>query len=161
AGLPGQSQRKIWEADAPQVGGVTLLFRQLWINGVKAIRARESNTDESMCRILSLDKQKQQIWIPIPKGGLPKTAGQMEMVIHQMWAIANLRIKSISIEGNKAGLSFYQPESRIEFEHPWPPPVIDNGHKMNGNSAFYLTNSIVFLNQPGEWFEDMKAGKVY
>lgn len=160
-GLPEQSQGKVWEADVPQVGGATLLFRQLWVNGVKAIRARESRTDKGMSRILSLDKQKQQIWIPIPKGGLPGTAGQMEMVIHQMWAIANLQVKAIQIQGNKAGLTFYQPESKIEFEHPWPPPVIDKAHKMNGNSAFYLTNSLQFLDSAGEWYEDVRAGKIY
>lgn len=160
-GLPEQSQGKVWEADVPQVGGATLLFRQLWVNGVKAIRARESRTDKGMSRILSLDKQKQQIWIPIPKGGLPGTVGQMEMVIHQMWAIANLQVKAIQIQGNKAGLTFYQPESKIEFEHPWPPPVIDKAHKMNGNSAFYLTNSLQFLDSAGEWYEDVRAGKIY
>jgi hypothetical protein len=160
-GLPKEAQGKVWDAMIPQVEGNDLLFRQLWVNGIKATRARESDSDEGMGRILAVDKQKQVIWIPVPKTGLPKTAGQMEMVIHQMWAIANLRIKSISIEGNKAGLSFYQPESKIEFEHPWPPPVIDKDHKMNGNSAFYLTNSLQFLDSPGEWYEDVRAGKIY
>ena len=160
-GLPKEAQGKLWEATISQTGGNNLLFRQLWVNGEKAIRARESDTDESMNRILSLDKQKQEIWIPLPANGLPKYPAQMEMVIHQMWAIANLRIKSITIDGNQAGLTFYQPESKIEFEHPWPAPVIDKEHKMNGNSAFYLTNSLWFLNKPGEWYEDIRAGKVY
>ena len=161
AGLPKEAQGNIWQASTPQTAGNILLFRQLWVNGEKAIRARESNTDESMSRILSIDKQKQEIWINIPVGGLPKDPAQMEMVIHQMWAIANLRVKSIIIEGNKAGLTFYQPESKIEFEHPWPAPVIDKDHKMNGNSAFYLANSLQFLNKPGEWYEDLQSGKVY
>jgi len=161
SGLPVLAQGHVFEADVPQTSGGALLFRQLWVNGEKAVRARESNTEEEMGRILEVDKQKQEIWIPIPKNGLPANPGQMEMVIHQMWCIANLRIKSIRKVGNKAALSFYQPESRIEFEHPWPPPVIDKEHKMNGNSAFYLTNSIAFLDKPGEWYEDVRAGKLY
>jgi len=160
-GLPKEAQGKVWVASIPQVGGSALLFRQLWVNVIKAVRARESNTDEEMSRILSVDKQQQQIWIPVPVSGLPKSPDQMEMVIHQMWAIANLRVKSITIKGNQAGLTFYQPESKIEFEHPWPAPVIDKGHKMNGNSAFYLTNSLWFLNKPGEWYEDMHTNKLY
>jgi hypothetical protein len=160
-GLPAVSQGHVFVADLPQTSEGSLLFRQLWVNGIKAIRARESNTDEGMSRILDVDKRTQEIWIPLPKRGLPTNPGHMEMIIHQMWAIANLRIKSIRKEGNKAALSFYQPESRIEFEHPWPPPVIDKEHKMNGNSAFYLTNSIAFLDEPGEWYEDVKAGKLY
>lgn len=161
SGLPALAQGRVFVADVPQTSGGALLFRQLWVNGDKAVRARESNTDEEMDRILEVDKQKQEIWIPIPKNGLPANSGQMEMVVHQMWCIANLRIKSVHKTGNKAVLSFYQPESRIEFEHPWPPPVIDKEHKMNGNSAFYLTNSIAFLDKPGEWYEDVKAGKLY
>jgi hypothetical protein len=160
-GLPKSANGNVWEATVPQAGGNTLLFRQLWINGEKATRARESDKDNEMARISSLDKQKQEIWIPVPASGLPKNAGHMEMVIHQMWAIANLQVKSITINGDKAGLTFEQPESRIEFEHPWPAPVIDKEHKMNGNSAFYLTNSVSFLNKPGEWYEDIEKAKVY
>ena len=32
-------------------------------------------------------------------------------------------------------LTFHQPESRIQTEHPWPAPWIS---KETGNSAFYL-----------------------
>jgi hypothetical protein len=46
-------------------------------------------------------------------------------------------------------LSFYQPESRIQSEHPWPAPWIS---KESGNSAFYLTNALQLLDEPGEWF---------
>jgi len=40
-------------------------------------------------------------------------------------------------------------------------PFIDEKKNMNGNSAFYLANAIEFLNQPGEWYEDLDTGKVY
>lgn len=161
-GLPKQAYGNVWVADVPRMGdGLSLLFRQIWVDGKKAIRARESDNDEQMNRILAVDKQNQQITIPVPASDFPANADHMEMVIHQMWAIANLRVKAAKREGNTIKLSFYQPESRIEFEHPWPAAVIDKDHKMNGNSAFYLTNHISFLNQPGEWFEDVQAGKLY
>src|SRR5207244_11594997 len=80
------------------------------------------------------------------------------MVIHQWWAIAILRIKSLQVQGDSAMLRFHQPESRIQSEHPWPAPWIS---AKTGNSAFYLTNAIQFLNQPGEWFLDVKNRKVY
>jgi hypothetical protein len=62
------------------------------------------------------------------------------------------------VHGDSAKLSFHQPESRIQSEHPWPAPWIS---KKTGNSAFYLTNAIQFLDQPGEWFLDMKNRKLY
>jgi len=59
----------------------------------------------------------------------------LEMVVHQRWAIAILRVKEMKVEGDKTVVSFMEPESRLEFEHPWPQPVI-GGER--GNSSFLL-----------------------
>lgn len=130
-------------------------FRQLWVNNIKAIRAREFDGD-SMGRILSWDKKNETCWIPSIKN-LSFSPG-MEMVIHQWWAIAILRISSIERRGDSALLRFHQPESRIQSEHPWPAPWIS---KETGNSAFYLVNAMQFLDEPGEWFFDKKNLKLY
>ena len=158
--VPGLSKSaigKVWVADAPMPAGRTLEFRQLWINGYKAVRARDKNGEE-MNRILSWDFQKQTCRIPLTKNINFLAFRGMEMVIHQWWAIAILRVKAAKVIGNSVELSFMQPESRIQSEHPWPSPWISIE---TGNSAFYLTNSIQFLDQPGEWFEDMINHKVY
>ncbi|KQN39004.1 hypothetical protein ASE92_06225 [Pedobacter sp. Leaf41] len=157
AGLPKKAFGKIWVADLPNDGISALIFRQLWVNGTKAIRAKNYN-GEAMGRILSWDKKNQTCRIPLqPNTDLSKIAG-MEMLIHQWWAIANLRVKSVKVIGNAAELSFMQPESRIQSEHPWPAPWIS---EKTGNSAFYLSNAIQFLDEPGEWFEDLKNHKIY
>jgi len=156
-GLPAAANGKVWAADAPAIGNETLLFRQLWVNNNKAIRARETNAP-LMNRILSWDHETQTCWIPRPKGVNIGTIKGMEMFIHQWWAIAILRIKSAETRGDSVRLSFYQPESRVESEHPWPAPWIS---KKTGNSAFYLSNAIQFLDQPGEWYLDEAARKVY
>jgi hypothetical protein len=151
-GLPAAAQGKVWVADAPVENGRLLDFRQLWINDQKAIRARDRNAD-SMNRILSWNHETEQCWIPKPKtAGWEKAAG-LEMVIHQWWAIAILRIRSVTVKGDSALLSFCQPESRIQSEHPWPAPWIS---QKTGNSAFFLTNAIEFLDEPGEWYLDVK-----
>ena len=155
-GLPKASQNKVWVADAPIVGGNVLNFRQLWINNVKAIRAK-STVGDKMDRILSWDHQSETCEIPKPGFDLSETEG-MEMFIQQWWAIAILRIKNIRVSADSARLTFYQPESSIESEHPWPAPWLS---KKTGNSAFYLTNAIQFLDEPGEWYLDLKNRKVY
>ncbi|MGM9475782.1 L-rhamnose mutarotase [Pedobacter sp. GSP4] len=157
SGLPRNAHGHIWVADAPVFGDQTLAFRQLWVNGSKAIRAKDTQGDE-MNRILSWDAQNQTCKIPIPKNISLTHIKGMEMVIHQWWAIANLRVKSVKITGSTAELAFMQPESRIQSEHPWPAPWISD---KTGNSAYYLTNAIQFLNQPGEWFEDLQNHKIY
>ncbi|WP_316767361.1 L-rhamnose mutarotase [Pedobacter frigiditerrae] len=155
-GLPKEAIGNIWVAEAPSPAGRTLEFRQLWVNGNKATRARDRN-GEIMNRIISWDFKNQTCRISIPKNFNPKNIEGMEMVIHQWWAIANLRIKSAKVIGNAVELAFMQPESRIQSEHPWPSPWISK----DGNSAFYLTNSIQFLDEPGEWFEDLRNHKIY
>lgn len=156
-GLPKEARGKVWVADAPVIAGQVLNFRQLWVNNEKAIRARDRNVD-SMNRILSWNHQTETCWIPKPKtADLTKVEG-MEMFIHQWWAIAILRIKSVKAQGDSLQLAFEQPESRIQSEHPWPAPWLS---KKTGNSAFYLSNALQFLDQPGEWFLDQKNQKIY
>ena len=157
AGLPKNALGKVWVANAPMLADNTLQFRQLWVNGKKAVRAKDTGGDD-MNRILSWDSENQTCKIPLTKGISLNHIKGMEMVIHQWWAIANLRVKWVKVKNNAAELAFMQPESRIQSEHPWPAPWISD---KTGNSAYYLTNAIQFLNEPGEWFEDLQNHKVY
>lgn len=158
-GMPEPSQGKVWVANIPKVGGKLLDFRQLWVNGKKANRAT-SLTDGTLDRILSADKVAESFWIPKPKFDI-SNIGQLEFVIHQWWAIANLRVNNITIKGDSALITFHQPESRIEFEHPWPAPFIDEQNEYNGNSAFFFVNHKALLNKAGEWYADPANGKIY
>lgn len=159
AGLPKEAQGKVWVAKAPLLSGRPFDFRQMWINGAKAIRARD-NAPDDMNKILSWNKQKREMWIPTPKQwqatGDPSP---MEMTIHQMWAIAHLRIKNIEVHGDSARITFHEPESRIQFEHPWPTPMQDR--KKGIFSPFYLSNAICLLDEPGEWFYDYQTQQIY
>lgn len=156
-GLPQNAAGKVWVTRIPNFAGVDLQFRQLWVNGEKAINAKYFNGDE-MGRILSWNAAKETCKIPLPKKINLNYTNGMEMLIHQWWAVANLRVKSVKTDGGSAELYFIQPESRIQSEHPWPAPWISD---KTGNSAFNLTNSIQFLDQPGEWYEDFASHKIY
>lgn len=157
--IPEKAQGKLWVTDIPTRWGQQLDFRQLWVNGKKARRASNFHPT-GLDRILSVDKDKEEMWIPAPREKFTDTDG-LEFVIHQWWAIANLRVKSLKIAGDSARVTFYQSESRIEFEHPWPAPFIDEKNEYNGNSAFYFTGAPELLDEPGEWCLDKKAGKLY
>lgn len=156
-GLPANAKGKVWVTDAPLKGDAVIDFRQLYVNDAKAVRARDRDAD-SMNRILSWDHKSEQCWIPTPKTPSLVNAAGVEMLIHQWWAIAILRVRKMEVTGDSTRLSFYQPESRIQSEHPWPAPWIS---KQTGNSAFYLTNAIQLLNTPGEWFLDKQQRKLY
>ena len=143
-------------AHAPIIDGRVLEFRQLWVDDKKAVRAREPN-GENLGRLVTWDKTNQLATIPITALAGIKTPGQLEMVIDQVWEIAVLRMQSIRREGTNAVIAFQQPESRIEFHHPWPPVTVNAKYQ----APFFLANAIEFLDEPGEWFEDLSAGKVY
>jgi hypothetical protein len=156
-GLPLNVAGKVWVANAPLIGDEVVNFRQLWVDNTKATPAREADAP-LMSRILSWDHQTQTCWIPKPAAFDTLHIKGMEMLIHQWWAIAILRVKSAKVAGDSVRLSFYQPESRIQSEHPWPAPWIS---KKTGNSAFFLSRSVQFLNQPGEWYLDIEHRKIY
>jgi hypothetical protein len=159
--LPQEAAGKVWVADAPFVCGRFFEFRQMWVNNIKANRASDYDEGQALQRILSVDKKKEEMWIPKQAFGSLKNIQQMDFFIHQWWAIAILRVKSVTVVGDSACVKFYQPESRIEFEHPWPAPFIDEKKNQNGNSAFFFMNDIRFLNRPGEWFHDQATNKIY
>lgn len=155
--LPAEVRSKVWVADAPMDGNRIVETRQLWADGRKAVRASQFAYGV-MERMKAFNTDDESITIPTPKTDLSR-ARQLEMTVHQRWAIAILRVKEMKNLGN--GLTkvwFHQPESQIEFAHPWPQPVIDGDR---GSSSFCLTNAAELLDEPGEWFQDYPSGRIY
>ena len=93
-----------------------------------------------MERIIDFNPANRTITIPTPPDSVLRDfvskKTPLEMVVHQRWAIAILRVKDIRVLNDSVTeVSFMEPESRLEFEHPWPQPVI-GGER--GNSSFLL-----------------------
>ncbi len=109
------------EGEAILCGDVKQQHSQLW-------------PTEGMERMLAFNTTERTITIPTPPKKVLKTKG-LEMLVHQRWAIAILRVKEMQVQGEKTVVSFMEPESRLEFEHPWPQPVI-GGER--GSSSFLL-----------------------
>ncbi len=152
-----KSKGKLWETDVPIFNGRPLDFRQLWINDKKTIRARDVIDLEKMNRIISENRTDEPLTVPVSSVKKILKAPYTEIVLLQQWCIANLRIKSIEVVNNEAHLRFHNPESRIQFEHPWPRPITEKGRE----SVFYLTNAFELLDEPGEWYHDIETRKLY
>ena len=158
--VPEKLKQKIWSAEAPLIGNRRVETRQMWVNGHKVQRAAQF-PDGGLERMIDFNPEEQTITIPVSQSVNPKrlqNAGQLEMIVHQRWAIAILRVKSIDAKDGQAVVRFHEPESHLEFAHPWPQPVI-GGEK--GNSSFCLTNALELLDQPGEWFQEYPSGTIY
>ena len=158
--IPEKLRQKIWSAEAPLIGNRRVETRQMWVNGHKVQRAAQF-PDGGLEQMIDFNPEEQTITIPVSQNVNPKrlqNAGQLEMIVHQRWAIAILRVKSIDVKDGQAVVRFHEPESHLEFAHPWSQPVI-GGEK--GNSSFCLTNALELLDQPGEWFQEYPSGTIY
>ena len=156
--LPAAARGKVWVADAPVLGNKIVYTRQLYADGRKAVRATQFAGPYAMERMEAFSPEDESITIPTPKMDLSK-ADQLEMTVHQRWAIAILRVRKMeNLGGGLTKVWFHQPESRLEFAHPWPQPVI-GGER--GNSAYTLTNALELLDEPGEWYQDYPSGRIY
>ena len=155
-------QGKLLVAEVPDFNGRPIDFRQLWVNGRKAVRARDVQDFEQMHRIMTYDKKNRILWIPkkaVANSQFSILNSQLaELVLHEMWCTSNLRVKSMTVDGDSVAVTFHDPEARIQFEHPWPSPMTPNtGHP----SPFYLTNAKELLDEPGEWYHDIREHKLY
>lgn len=161
AGLNSAAAKQVMVAELPLVNGNVPEFRQLWVNGRKAIRARDIKGFE-MARILSWDKKTGTLGLPAAwirrfastENGFQQLQS-MELVLHQMWAISNLRVRTMREKGDTVFVNFQQPEARIQAERPWPSPMTADSVR----SPFYLCNAIEFLDEPGEWY--LEDGRLY
>ena len=153
-----KKQGKLMVADVPDFNGCPIDFRQLWINGKKAARARDVSDFEQMTRIRTYDKKNHVLWVPKKAVEKILKAPYAEMVLHEMWCTSNLRIKSLTPQGDSVAVRFHNPEAKLQFEHPWPSPMTpDTKHP----SPFYLTNAKELLDEPGEWYHDIRVHKLY
>ncbi len=141
----------LYEAKIPQAS-----FRQLYVNGSRAVRARFPNKGEFL-RSNGWDFDKRQIKIP---GNYSKHNGAgspMEMMLIQWWSEGYLRIKNIETTSLKDSVyslvTFKDAEADILFNRPYP-------FKAQTHSL-YFENSIDLLDQDKEWFYDAETSILY
>src|SRR5262249_15992517 len=101
-----------------------------------------------MERLVSWDKKQRVAGISNSLAGPYQELSRMEMTIHQQWEIADLRVKRLVKSGNKTAVTFQEPESRVQFEHRSPAPVLPNG-----NSVVWWAEAVELVDEGGEWVQ--------
>lgn len=151
-----------------------LVVRQLWQGDHKVPHASLVPLD-SMLTMVDFRKEEREIWVKTSDiaplfnlfPDLPQTtilareAHNLEMIVHQRWATALLRVKRVWVDGEVTKFTFCEPESRLEFEHPWPQPIIneDRGDGQLVSSSYNLLTGEA-MHQPGTWYQDTQSGLV-
>ncbi len=140
----------------------TTAFRQLYVNGVKAIRARSpnllANNVANFNRLSGWDKTANNLQVPSSAVATWNNPTKVEMHVNIAWGDSTLRIASITNSGTTALVKFQSPESPLVFVRPNP-----NMAQVGWGSgrAYYFENAKEFLDQAGEWYLDETTSTVY
>jgi hypothetical protein len=145
------------------VSGVTTPFRQLYVNGVKAVRARSPNLGANgglnFNRLTGADNTAQTIQVSATEVASWKNLTKVEMHVMTGWGDSTVRLASISTQGSTANIKVQSPENTVLFVRPYP----HLGGQFGGftRHVYYFENAYEFLDQPGEWYLDETAQVLY
>ncbi|MFD7453806.1 RICIN domain-containing protein [Kitasatospora sp. NPDC059827] len=148
--VTGWTQAANGEYQAP-VGALN--FRQLYVNGVRATRARYPNagtdfqlqgSDATNKLLKVLDSQASANWNHL---------NQVEMALETQWGESFLRLKSVSSANGTANIAIQDHEAGILFQRPWP--------QLSNGSPLHFENAHEFLDEPGEFYVDTTARTLY
>ncbi len=140
--------------------GITTPFRQLYVNGVKAIRARTPNLGANGAlafnRLTGADNTAQNIQVASSEVSSWNNLTKVEMHVMTGWGDNTVRLASYTTSGSTAYLTIQSPESTILFVRPFP----HLGGQFGGftKHCYYFENALEFLDQPGEWYLDESKG---
>ena len=143
--------RKLWTATVGDVKAGKWHFRQLFVNGRRATRARTPNADKKASYLqlaeatLSKDLKTYRLRLPTEHVAAWKNIGDVEIVIHGNWAINRKRLATADAKSGTITLA--PPHAKAI---PWNRP--------SKGKFCYLENALEMLDSPGQWYLDRKSG---
>jgi hypothetical protein len=140
--------KKLWAVDVPEVREGKWFFRELWINGRRAVRARHPNHAYlSVAESLDAapDWTKGQMRLRFREGDLKAwtEATNAEVIVFNRWVESRLPIASID-----------EKERIVTFGKR-------SVFQLGPGDLYYVEHVPDVLDEPGEWYLERKAGRVY
>ena len=148
---PGADE--VWSARVPEAKGDSWPFRNLFVGGKRAVRARTPNQDaEPNCvqlKAAELSEDRGRFTLTLPPGMLGdwKNVTDVEAMVAGNWAINRKGVQSIDPAGGTLVLT---PPHRHGPQYILPA----------AGRWCYLANARELLDQPGEWYRDRQTGRV-
>ncbi|MFE9453939.1 RICIN domain-containing protein [Streptomyces sp. NPDC006739] len=130
----------------------TLDFRQMYVNGVRATRARYPDVGSDF-QLQGSDKTNKLLKVLSSQVSSWNHLDRVEMMLETQWGENYLRLKSVTSGNGTADVSIQDHEAGILFQRPFP--ILANG------SPLHFENAHEFLNEPGEFYVDTAAQTVY
>lgn len=145
----------IWKAKIPK----GIYFRQLYVNGKMAVRARTPNRENEndfgpYFRNLGFDPKNKTVKVRSSEIADWKNLNEVEMVVHQHWYQSRIKIESFRKEKDTAFIVPMQPARDHLFRLTYARMLADG-------KPYYFENALEFLDQEGEWYLDKNNNTVY
>ena len=157
----------IWKAE-----GVEGNFRQLYVNGKKAVRAcfpnaiaanekGEGGFDHDFVRLTKVDSSGRAFDVSADYIKNIKNIENVEIHLMIAWAESILRLEKAEVNGGTAKLIPKDPERTKLFHRAYP--MLGTAFSSNPpkQQVFYLENSYDLLDAAGEWYLDEKEHVLY
>jgi len=128
----------------------SLSFRQLYVDGARAARAREP--DSGTYRLVRWDAANRQVVVNADEATAWQNLPSVEMHIDKCRDQDILRVAAIAVSGSQAVITPQEPERTLAFSGM---PISADG------LPYHFENALELLDEPGEWYLDQKAGHVY
>jgi len=159
---------EIWTAEVPEVKAGKLHFRQLFVNGQRARRARTPNVDDrkgwwsiKSCNF-SKDKPAPSD-VPVVLSVSGKIADYANPTDIEFVHICNndmgrKRLAGVSAADQTLTLATPNKWNNRCFKFDWYLSIPTAGGGGQTANLCYLENALEFLDQPGEWYLDRRTG---
>ncbi|MCE5277779.1 MAG: right-handed parallel beta-helix repeat-containing protein [Planctomycetaceae bacterium] len=140
-----KAEGKVWTADVPAAREGKWYFRQLFVNGRRAVRARSGQTNIRKA-ILPRSLSSYRIWF---NSGVAdwKNVGDVELIFFGHWDVGRKRLESASAGGQMVALA-----------GPHFPALLQNAAVPTLRA--YFENARELLDEPGEWYLDRTSGQL-
>ena len=157
----------IWKAE-----GVDGNFRQLYVNGKKAVRAcfpnavaanekGEGSFDHDFVRLTKVDSSGRAFDVSADYVKNIKNIENVEIHLMIAWAESILRLEKAEVNGGTAKLIPKDPERTRLFHRAYPMLGTAFMSDPPKQQVFYLENSYDLLDAAGEWYLDEKNHVLY
>jgi hypothetical protein len=153
---PWRAEGQLWVADVPLVAESSAAsnayppFRDLWVNGRRAVRARTPN--DGYFRVEAAGSDNRTSFI-VPAADLQQLSDPAvaEVAFLHDWSMSRIPLARVDAASRTyhfvAPIGANQPHFAITNFEP--------------NPRYFLEGAREFLDAPGEWFLDAKAGRLY
>lgn len=151
-----KAEGNVWTAEIPEVKAGQWCFRQLFINGRRAVRARSPNVGDPVPWWIIRTAREDKPFTVTVNRKIPAcgNASDMEFICNYNNEGSRERLESIDADGQTLTLT---PRMRFNpkcFTNDW------SLGKPEPGKPCYLENARELLDEPGEWYLDRKSGRL-